>query len=248
MQELARNLVEEARSRGITLRLLGSIAVRELCAGREDVLARLDREPPIDIDLIGYMKQYAAISQMFRELQYQIDPTIAQSQEWGIKRLIYYEPETHAKVDIFLDVLRMSHTIDFKNRLASTSVTVAPVDLLLAKLQVFQITEKDLKDTAALLLVHELGASSQAIDVQYLVARLREDWGLYYTASKNLDMLGKWLESQHGLTTEELASVRSRLSEIKGRAEREPKSMRWRMRAAIGPRLPWYEEVGEVER
>jgi len=248
LQRLARQLVEGGTARGITLRLLGSIAVRERCAGRTDIFLRLDREPPIDIDLVGYLKQQGLIMLMFKELGYRIDPTIAQSQEWGIQRLIYYAPESGVKVDVFLDVLRMSHTIDFKNRLEGRAMTVAPVDLLLAKLQVFRITEKDLKDIVAILLVHGLGGSGDEIDVPYLLRRLREDWGFYYTASRNLTLVESWLETQHGLDPDDVSTMWSRLSAIRSRIQSEPKSLRWRMRAAIGPRLPWYEEVGEVER
>ena len=248
LQALAKELIEEGRSRGITLRLLGSIAVREQCAGRPDIFARLDREPPIDIDLVGYLKQQGPITQMFKQLGYRMDPTIAQSQEWGIQRLIYYAPESGTKVDIFLDVLRMSHTVDFKHRLDGTAITVAPVDLLLAKLQVFRITEKDIKDIVAILLVHDLGTSDAAIDVPYLVGLLREDWGLYYTASRNLAMVESWLEGQRGLGAEDAAIVRLRLATIRSHIEAAPKSLRWRVRAAVGPRLAWYEEVGEVER
>jgi len=245
LQELARQLVEEGQTRSITLRLLGSIAVRELCAGRADFLAELDREPPIDIDLVGYLKQQGRITQMFKELGYRIDPTIAQSQEWGVQRLIYYAPATGIKVDIFLDVLRMSHTIDFKKRLGESAITVAPVDLLLAKLQVFRITEKDIKDIAAIMLVHDL---ESAIDVPYLLGLVRQDWGLCYTASQNLALVDGWLENRHGLEPGDASTVRSRLATLRGRIVAEPKSLRWRMRAAVGPRIPWYEEVGEVER
>ena len=248
LSALGRQLVDEGTSRGITLRLIGSIAVRERCAGRDDILDRLRREPPVDIDLVGYSKQQPQIGVMFKQLGYRMDPTIAQSQEWGIQRLIYYAPETEFKVDIFLDVLRMSHTIDFKNRLTSSPITVTAVDLLLAKLQVFQITEKDLKDVVALLLVHALGDASDAIDVGYLLARLRDDWGLTHTVLKNIALASSWIDSDHGLSTDEIAVVRSWLGELTRRIESEPKSLRWRMRGAIGPRLRWYEEVGDVER
>jgi hypothetical protein len=246
---LARQLVDDARARGITLRLIGSIAVRERCADRQDIFRQLDRESPIDIDLVGYSKQQSQIGQMFAALAYRIDPTIAQSQEWGIKRLIYYGPEGNVKVDIFLDVLRMSHTIDFKDRLELTPLTVSPADLLLAKLQVFRITEKDLKDIVVLLLIHELGgASPNEIDVRYVLRRLRRDWGLYFTASKNLALVDAWLNAHQGLREEDAGLVRARLLQLRRQIETEPKTVRWRLRAAIGPRLQWYEEVGDVDR
>src|SRR5207244_6361842 len=86
LQQLARQLVEGGTARGITLRLLGSIAVRERCAGRTDIFLRLDREPPIDIDLVGYLKQQGLIMLMFKELGYRMDPTLVQRPGWGIAR------------------------------------------------------------------------------------------------------------------------------------------------------------------
>jgi hypothetical protein len=245
---LAKDLVEQAASRGITLRLIGSIAVRERCADRPDIFRQLDREPPLDIDLVGYSKQQPQIDQMFKALAYRIDPTIAQSQEWGIQRLIYHGPDGKLKVDIFLDVLRMSHTIDLKDRLELMPLTVSPADLLLAKLQVFRITEKDLKDIVALLLVDDLGGASSGVDVRYVLSRLGRDWGLSYTASKNLVLVEAWIEAHHVLGEEDERIVRSRLSQLQQQIDAEPKTIRWRLRAVVGPRMPWYEEVGDVER
>jgi hypothetical protein len=241
--------VDQAASRGITLRLIGSIAVREQCADRPDIFRQLDREPPVDIDLVGYSRQQPQISRMFDDLGFRIDPVIAQSQEWGIQRLIYHAPDSKAKIDIFLDVLRMSHTIDFKDRLALIPVTVSPADLLLAKLQVVRITEKDLKDIVALMLIHDLrDASSAAIDVEYLLSLLRRDWGLSFTAAKNLALVQTWLGAQHGLREEEARLVGSRLSQLQRDIDAVSKTLRWRFRAIVGPRMQWYEEVGDVDR
>ena len=235
LSALARDLVAQAAGRGITLRLIGSIAVRERCAGHLDVFRQLDREPPLDIDLVGYAKQQPQIDRMFKELGYRIDPTIAQSQEWGIKRLIYHGPDGKLKVDIFLDVLRMSHTIDFKDRLEMMPLTVSPADLLLAKLQVFRITEKDLKDIVALLLVDDLGGGSGGIDVRYVLSRLRGDWGLSYTASKNIALVDAWLDGHQGLRAEDADTVHQRLAQLRRLVDAEPKTLRWRLRAHDRP-------------
>jgi hypothetical protein len=61
-------------------------------------------------------------------------------------------------------------------------------------------------------------------------------------------MVESWLEGQRGLDAEDAATVRLRLATIRSHIEAAPKSLRWRLRAAVGPRLAWYEEVGEVER
>ena len=62
------------------------------------------------------------------------------------------------KVDVFLDALRMSHTIDFKGRLdVPRADSPGRQTCCLSKLQIHEITEKDIKDLAALLAAHPLG-------------------------------------------------------------------------------------------
>jgi hypothetical protein len=94
---------------------------------------------------------------MFRELGYEPDPSVAFSQEYGIQRLIFHKPNEQLMAEVFLDVLRMAQTLDFRGRLELDSPSVSLVDLLLSKLQIQQITEKDIKDMIALLAEHALG-------------------------------------------------------------------------------------------
>jgi hypothetical protein len=138
----------------------------------------------------------------------------------------------------------MSHTIDFKGRLDLTPLTVSAADLLLAKLQIFRITEKDLKDIVALILVDDSGS----IDLQYVLTRLRGDWGLYYTASKNIALAQSRLDTYPGLAQQDATTVRGRLARLQELLNEAPKTLRWRLRAAIGPRMQWYEEVEDVDR
>jgi hypothetical protein len=43
------------------------------------------------------------------------------------------------------------------------------------------------------------------------------------------------------------ARVESRLSAVREAIEHEPKSLRWRLRARVGTRVPWRREVEERE-
>src|SRR5207249_2848129 len=125
------------------------------------------------------------IRSLFKSLGLVADPALALSHEYGLQRLIYYAPPDRTKVEVFLDMLRMSHTLDFRARLALDSPTLSLADLLLAKLQIHEITEKDIQDVIALLAAHELAAGGrEAVDLAYLLGLFRQDWGLYYTAKK----------------------------------------------------------------
>ena len=50
----------------------------------------------------------------------------------------------------------MSHRLDLRGRLDGPSATITLADLLLSKLQVFQINRKDLGDALCLLADHQL--------------------------------------------------------------------------------------------
>lgn len=247
-RDVARSLIDEASARGIVLRLFGSLGVREHCTACGAFLDQVARDPHQDIDFMAYSSQQAAIEEMFQALSYRPDPAVAYSQEYGIQRLIYHHPDTAIKVEVFLDILRMSHAIDMRGRLERQARTIGLGDLLLTKLQIHEITEKDLKDIAALLAVHDLGSGDGEGELRYLLDRLRDDWGFYYTALGNLRQVEEALERLPALSPEQQQTVASRLADLTQRIEAEPKSMRWRLRAAVGPRVRWYEEVGDVER
>ena len=54
-------------------------------------------------------------------------------------------------VDIFMDVMRMDHDLDVRDRLDIDEYAISPVDTLIAKLQIGQINEKDVHDVIAML-------------------------------------------------------------------------------------------------
>lgn len=246
--DLAQSLIAEAATQGIVLRLTGSLAIREHCRGSIALMDLLGRESPLDIDFMGYSRQQKQIDRMFKILGYEIDGSIAQSLEYGIQRLIYHQTQDTIKVEVFLDVLRMSHTLDLRDRLELDSPSVSLVDLLLAKLQIHEITEKDIKDITVLLAEHKLGEHGrEVVDVHYVLSLMKRDWGLYYTTTRNLSLVQEWIDNNHELEPVTLDMVKVRVQELADRIESEPKSLRWRLRAMIGPRIPWYQVVEDVE-
>jgi hypothetical protein len=249
LADLARHLIDEASQRGVTLRLTGSMAVRTHCAPARDVLEQVGREPPQDVDLFALSRQDRDIRALFKSLGFEPDPSLALSHEYGLQRLIYYAPADRTKVEVFLDMLYMSHTLDFRARLGVDSPTLSVADLLLAKLQIHEITEKDIQDVIALLATHELAAGErEAIDLPYLLGLFRQDWGLYYTAKKNLALVREHIDRYDSLPAPARETAGTRVQTLGVRIEAEPKALRWRARAAVGTRVPWYQEVRDVEQ
>lgn len=246
--ELGNQLVDHGTERGVTLRILGHLAIRHHTQTHRELIDRLKRVPTHDIDFMGYSKEQNEADRMFKELGYKPDPAVVFSQEYGIKRLIYHHPEVEIIAEIFLDELRMAHTLDFRHRLELDYPTISLVDLLLSKLQIQQITEKDIQDMIALLAEHDLGTGDrEVIDIGYLLKLTKDDWGLYYTSKTNLDVVREILVRYEVIDSSTRGNIEQKLDEIDQRMESEPKSMKWKLRAKVGTRVKWYQDVWDVE-
>lgn len=243
-------IVAAAAARGVALRLLGSVAVWQHCPAHRPLLVRLERQEYRDIDLVGRSQQRRQIVELFEAVDYRPDPSILRSQEYGIDRLIFHGPDPdRAKVDVFLDTLRMCHRIELADRLELDSPTVSLADLLLSKLQIVRLTDNDIKDCAVLLAEHPLGnGDRECFDLDRLLAALDNDWGFWYTATTNIGHIRSAVRALASLEDGVRDAVEGRLSDLMEAIERAPKSLRWRARQAIGTRVPWYDEVEDVER
>jgi len=247
--EEAKAIVEEAERRNITLRLMGAVAIRIHCPKFSYLHEALEREFT-DLDFMAYSKDLRKVKELFCELGYQerrMGAAIAIS-AYG-ERLIFDDLINKRHVDVFFDKLRMCHTIDFRGRLELDYPTITPTDLLLEKLQIVKINEKDIKDVIVLLREHEIGEKEkETINVRYIARLLSSDWGFYYTVTTNLSKIKTFLDHYGVLREDDRKNVTSKINKIQKIIEEEPKSLKWKLRAKIGTRIKWYEEVEEVVR
>ncbi|HOG46416.1 MAG TPA: hypothetical protein PLJ35_04920 [Anaerolineae bacterium] len=238
-----RRVVERGEAAGVRLRLLGGVAIA-LISPRGASHAQLAREYA-DIDCVGLHRDARQISDLFAALGYEHDQRF--NALHGYKRLIFYD-EQGRHADIFLDRFEMCHTLDLKGRLLDGYLTLPAVDLLITKLQIVQLNDKDLRDILALLLDHEIEATegSGKIDAAYLAGLTSADWGLHTTLSDNLararDEWPNYLNEAEGQV------VAARIEALLVAMERAPKTLAWRLRARIGRRVEWYELPDEVAR
>jgi hypothetical protein len=228
-------IINAANSLGITLRLLGGNAVAILSYPTHPKLERV----PNDIDLIGYGKESSRIIKLMTGFA---EPDKRFNALHGQSRLRFIDGELKVKIDVFLDIFRESHVLPLGKRLGFYSPTVPPSDLLMTKLQIWAITEKDLKDIAALLLKLNLGEidSRETISIKRIIELTSSDWGLYKTSLINL---GKVLDYVRGIGID---GIEERVSIIASKMESSPKSIKWRLRSLIGERIKWYEEPEEA--
>lgn len=165
----------------------------------------------------------------------------------GLSRDIYYNGQL--TLDVFFGKIAMCHTIHLEDRLELDYPTISLADILLQKLQIVRIDERDIDDITVLILEHSLAEEEdrENIDVNYIARLLSNDWGFYYTVRTNLNKINNVAPKKLDdvLSHDEVDFLQSKIENISSRLEREPKSSSWKLRASIGPRKKWYNEVEE---
>ena len=226
-----------------TLRLTGSVAVQMRCP-RFGPLARNGRDIR-DIDFVGYRRELKAVQQILSRFGYAEDREVALVSEGG--RAIFEHPESRLHLDVFFDKLDFCHVIPLAGRLEVDRRTLPLAELALGKLQIVKINEKDLIDLAVLLLEHPLAETDDnAINMAYIAKLTSEDWGLWRTATLNLQKLDKIAANHGALGAAERQHLTVKIGQLTHRLDSEPKPLSWRMRAKLGERVKWYRDVDEV--
>jgi len=259
----ATGIVEKAQSRGLCLRVMGSLAVyiNSVNNGYGDVfrsLARFGEGMPLftDLDLAAYVKQRRHIDKLFKEMSFEPDAMV--NSIFGHKRLIYYHPERKYHTDVFLNRLEFSHDVEFgekpgSGRLELGYPTISPTDIVLEKLQIHQINRKDLIDLIMVFIVHDVQerSTSNAVDGAYIAGILSDDWGFWYDATTNLSMVKTLLDefTKEGKLKAALSQTAlQRVDKLLNMVMSCPKSRNWEKRAKAGTNKPWFKEVDDVVR
>lgn len=240
----ALTIMERARAEGIMLRLLGALAFQVHCSKYRDLLGALGRVLS-DIDFAGLSRDWRAVCSLLENVGFEVDIRRA---ALNPGRLICRHSQEGYQVDVFFDKLEMCHTIDFTRRLDIDRFTLTVSDLLLEKMQIVRITEKDLMDTFVLLLEHDVGTSDdECVNVTYISNLLLRDWGFSYTVKQNLKRLAERAMTLN-VPGEYRDVVLARIDSLIEAIDAAPKTLRWRLRRVIGTRVPWYREVEELNR
>lgn len=248
--EKAIQIVKAGQEKNIILRIMGAVAFRVHTPELADLHRRLNRLNDstaefTDLDLITYGKFNQKLESFFNSLDYVADQHAKYQIHVWAQRHFYHDATGRFKIDVFFDKLEMSHTIDFKNRLEMDSPTIPLAELLLEKMQIVQINEKDIKDAIVILLGHEImGDDNDHINGDYIASLLASDWGLWYTTTTNLEKVNAFA-SKYDLSAKEKATVASRIETLSKLINDCPKGVKWKMRARIGPKRKWYRDVEE---
>src|SRR5205823_1125353 len=107
----------------------------------------------------------------------------------GKERLLFYDNPNGRQMDVFVSSFRMCHEIPLEQRLTVDEDTVPLAELLLTKLQIIELNEKDVRDTVALLLEHEVTDDDAGVNASHVASLCAGDWGLWRTITHNLETL-----------------------------------------------------------
>jgi len=236
----AKRVLDEAKERGIILRLFGGVAVKYHCPSATH--RSLQRSYP-DLDFFGRGKQGREVRKLFTDLGY--EPNQRFNALHGATRLIYEDGKSQRVVDIFLDVFRMCHTLHLGDRLTLDDYTIPISDLLLTKLQVVETNEKDIQDLIAILKDHDVveridSGDREVIDTGYISTLCADDWGLCKTISLTLKKLLTFLP-KYELEPEAKQVLEARIDKLLHAIETVPKSLKWKLRDKVGERKRWYD-------
>jgi hypothetical protein len=168
---------------------------------------------------------------------------------------MYFNAPSGRPIDVMVDRLTMCHTLDFRPAFGSLPYTVDAIDVLLSKLQIVELNEKDAWDIFHLLSgvpVGQAGGSAAGggpvLDTDRFAKVLSADWGWWRTVTGSLAKLPALAADKPqllppGAAYDPLAQARA-LEEV---AQAAPKGVKWKLRANVGDRVRWYELPEEVD-
>jgi hypothetical protein len=231
----ALRLIEGANARGIPIRLVGGLAVRYLTP----------EYPPRtragqDLDLASVSRTRPQLARFLADLGYEPDKRF--NALYGHKQLYFASPVGRS-IDVLVDSMEMCHVVIFRDRIERHPVTLDVTDLLLTKLQIVELNEKDARDALYLLSAFEVqeGDELGAIGLQRIGGIVADDWGWWRTLTMNVERISELARGDASLPpggarfdpVEQLGLI--------GRAAQEvPKSLRWKVRGRVGERKRWY--------
>jgi len=237
-------LLDQAHESSLILRLLGGLAFYIHCPDYNSIQIESGRTFS-DADFIARYDSRREVHELFAAAGYVSERSIDEVP--GIKRSIFTHPSLQWRSDVFYDTLEFCHDIPLQDRLEVDYPTISLADLLLSKMQIVRINDKDLLDTLMLLREHPIGKSDrETINADYIASTLRNDWGLWKTTTTNLVQAAATMDQHPVLTDGDQQDIAAKIYRLLHRIEQEPPGNVWRLRSAVGERMKWYREVDEI--
>jgi hypothetical protein len=234
--EEARRLAHAAAEVGVDARLLGGVGV--VLHAHGPIPAQLARTHH-DVDYIVRQADSRAWRQLLVARGYEEDAQF--NMIHGHQRLLHWDRLHERQLDTFVDDFEMCHRLTLHEEWGGPPGLLTPADLLLTKLQVVEINDKDLTDALLLLAFHPVGPNEpEAVSAERIARIVGGDWGWYATVQTNLGKLVSRAQSISG-DDDLQGRLEERITKLQAVVEEAPRSMKWRLRAVVGRRMAWYE-------
>ena len=236
-------VVRAANARGIPLKLVGGQAVRLLCPLYPH-RARDDQ----DMDFACVSSRKRDVIDFFAELGFQGDARF--NTLHGDRQMYFTTADGATSVDVIMDKLNMCHVLEFAGRIDRLPDTLDVADLVLSKLQIVELNQKDVHDLLHLFSAFEArpGDEPETIGLARIGAVVSGDWGWWRTATMNLEKLAQLAEGDHQDLLPEARRFEpaEQARRIRAFCDDVPKTLKWKLRAKVGDRVQWYELPEEV--
>jgi len=241
IQTEAAEVVASATEQGMTVRVVGSTGIRMHCAPAQAAMDDVERASK-DLDLVVRSGDRNGLRSLLEARGYVVDRDLLVAMEG--QRFAFHHPGLDLELDVFVERLQFCHTIELDGRWERHATTIPIEDLLLQKLQVHELTDSDVIDAAVVLATHEVGPAGdpERIDRDYVAGVLAGDWGFHRDATANLDRVRDAAGALMPRSADHVAEAATALGEA---IEDARKGMAWRMRARVGERMQWWEDVSE---
>jgi hypothetical protein len=218
-----RTLIERGNDRGVSVRMLGGIAIAMRCPSAS--VAPFARDYS-DLDAVIPSRDRKQIDVVAGEAGMAPDKSFNAVN--GKHRRIY-KRDDGLKLDVFIEEFAMCHEVPLEaDRIVLDEGTVPLAELLLTKAQIVELNRKDAHDLFVLFFDHDLSDNDRGISVTRINELCGRDWGLWRTVTGTLEAL------EDATATIEVGPRDRAL--VRHRVERLVEEMR----AKLGDRVQWY--------
>lgn len=230
----AMRILKASEEAGIPVRLLGGMAVYTVSpCTRVSPFARTIN----DLDFVVSKKKSYPFGKLLETIGFEGDHEF--NSIHGESRMLFRSDLL--EIDVFVGLFEQCHQMNLEKSIPATKQIIPLADLLLTKLQIVQINQKDILDILALLHDHEVAESGdpeQIISLPALTEVLGGDWGWYTTVTDNLEKINAFIrEKFQGAEQETLLGRTGKIAEA---AQNCPKSLKWKLRSKVGRKVQWY--------
>jgi hypothetical protein len=237
------DVAREANQAGVPLKLLGGQAVRVLCPG----FPHRARDGQ-DMDFASVASAKKRVMEFFAQRGFQSDQRF--NTLHGDRQMYFTTADGRTSVDVIMDKLNMCHVLDFRDRIDRMPITLDVTDLLLTKLQIVQLNQKDAHDIVQLLSAFEIrdGDEPGTIGLARVGRIVGEDWGWWRTVTGSLDTVMRLAtgEQRDLIPEARTHDPVEQARRIRAHCDSCPKTLKWKLRARVGDRVQWYELPEEV--